>query len=166
MDAVVVYESLWGNTAAIASAIAEGIGERAVALPAGEATADIVADAKLIVAGAPLLGFQLPTAEMRANIARTESGGPTPPDVSGPSMREWIDALPPSNARCCGFETRIWWSPGSAAKKISALLRAKGLGCAGPDQKFIVTGRCGPLKSGEIERALAWGRALSAELDR
>jgi len=28
MKAIVVYESLWGNTAAIARAIAEGIGDK------------------------------------------------------------------------------------------------------------------------------------------
>ncbi len=28
MKAVVVYESLWGNTAAVASAVAAGLGER------------------------------------------------------------------------------------------------------------------------------------------
>jgi flavodoxin len=32
MKAIVVYESLWGNTTAIASAIAEGIGPEARAL--------------------------------------------------------------------------------------------------------------------------------------
>ena len=32
MKAIVVYESLWGNTAAIARAIAEGIGPEARAL--------------------------------------------------------------------------------------------------------------------------------------
>jgi hypothetical protein len=165
MDAVVVYESLWGNTAAVAKAIAEGIGgERAAALSTAEATPDRVAGVKLIVAGAPLLGFQLPTPEMRANIARTETRAPEPADVSGPSVREWIGALEPSEARCCGFETRIWWSPGSAAKTISALLREKGLGSAGPDQKFLVTGRYGPLKDGELERARAWGATLGGLL--
>ena len=39
MKAVVVYESHWGNTAAVARAVAEGIGPDAMALNTDEATA-------------------------------------------------------------------------------------------------------------------------------
>ena len=46
MKAVVVYESLWGNTAAVARAIAEGIGPQAQALCTDEASADVVAPAE------------------------------------------------------------------------------------------------------------------------
>ena len=61
MKAIVVYESLWGNTAAVARAIAEGIGPEATAMPTDAATGGIVADADLIVAGAPVHAFNLPT---------------------------------------------------------------------------------------------------------
>jgi len=50
MKAIVVYESLWGSTAAIARAIAEGIGPEAQALSTAEAAADVVASADLVVA--------------------------------------------------------------------------------------------------------------------
>ena len=53
MKAVVVYESLWGNTAAIARAIAEGLGPGAEALTTDAASAGAVAEADLIVTGAP-----------------------------------------------------------------------------------------------------------------
>jgi len=43
MKTVVVYESLWGNTAAIARAIAEGIGQGALALSTAEARAQPLA---------------------------------------------------------------------------------------------------------------------------
>ena len=58
MKAVVVYESLWGNTAAIARAIAAGLGPEAKALSTAEATPDILAGAVLgaIVA---LVGLQM-----------------------------------------------------------------------------------------------------------
>jgi len=59
MKAIVVYESMWGNTAAIARAIAEGIGPEARALSTAEATAEVTAGADLIVAGAPLHSFRL-----------------------------------------------------------------------------------------------------------
>ena len=68
MKALVVYESLWGNTAAVARAIAAGLGPEAQALSTAEATKDIVAGADLIVAGSPLFAFQLPTDKIRETI--------------------------------------------------------------------------------------------------
>lgn len=68
MKVIVIYESHWGNTAAIARAIAEGIGPEAQAMSTAEATAEVVAGADLIVAGSPLLGFTLPTEGMLKNI--------------------------------------------------------------------------------------------------
>ena len=161
MKSVVVYESLWGNTAAIARAIASGIGDGARALSTGEATPDAVAGADLIVAGAPLLGFSLPTESMRDSIRTNPGNQATPPDLSCPSMRSWLESLAPGTGRGASFETRIWWSPGSAAKTIAEHLSASGFVCADKGGRFIVTGRYGPLKDGEIERAKAWGAALA-----
>jgi hypothetical protein len=162
MKAVVVYESLWGNTASVARAIAEGIGPDSSALTTGEAVGTAIEGADLIVAGAPLLGFNLPTEDMRATIAK--GGNTPPPDLSHPSMRSWLASVPAGSGRCCGFETRIWWSPGSSAKKISESLRSKGYSAAGKDERFIVTGKYGPLKEGELERARRWGARLADSL--
>ena len=161
MSTLVVYESLWGNTAAIACAIAEGIGANARALSTTDATPELVSAARLIVAGAPLLGFTLPTEEMRATIGKGEPKAPTRPDLSHPSMRAWIAEMPSADAGFVTFETRIWWSPGSAAKNIAKLLAERGLKPVATPQKFIVTGRYGPLKDGEIERARQWGAELA-----
>jgi hypothetical protein len=163
MKAVVVYESLWGNTAAIAKAIAEGLGEGATALSTSAADTAALAGADLVVAGAPILGFSLPTDQMRAGIASNPGTGPTP-NVSDPSMRSWTGALPRGSARFATFETRIWWSPGSAAKSIAEALEAKGYRPAAAPEKFIVKGKYGPLKVGELDRARAWGAALAETL--
>lgn len=61
MKAVVVYESLWGNTAAIARAIAEGLGPGVQALSTAQASGAAISGAGLIVAGAPVVGFRLPS---------------------------------------------------------------------------------------------------------
>lgn len=50
MNAVVVYESLWGNTAAVAKAIAEGLGPDVPALATDEATEGALRGVDLIVA--------------------------------------------------------------------------------------------------------------------
>ena len=62
MDAIVVYESLWGNTAEVARAVAEGLGPGARALRVDEAGPADAAAAELIVAGAPVFGFKLSSA--------------------------------------------------------------------------------------------------------
>lgn len=164
MKAVVVYESLWGNTAAIAKAIAEGIGPGVKALTTDEATANAIAGANLIVAGSPLLGFSLPTDKIRADIGKNEGSRDNPPDLAHPSIRSWLDALPAGNGRAAAFETRIWWSPGSAAKKILKKLENSGYKGSAAPEKFIVTGKYGPLKEGELERARAWGAELATSL--
>jgi flavorubredoxin len=159
MKAVVVYESLWGNTAAIARAVAEGMGEGAVALSTREATPERMEGVDLIVAGAPVLGFSLPTEEMRENIRKQPQGRPA--DLSSPALRTWLDALPAGSGRGAAFETRIWWSPGGSTKTILAKLADAGYRTEGKGERFIVTGRRGPLKDGEIERAKAWGASLA-----
>jgi flavorubredoxin len=160
MKAIVVFESHWGNTAAVARAIAEGIGPDAQALSTAEATGAAIAGVDLIVAGSPLLGFSLPTESMLKNIAATADKDPTPPDLSHPSMRSWLESLPPGSARAAAFETRIWWSPGSAAKAILKRLEALGYRPIGKAQRFVVEGKYGPLRAGELERAKAWGVQL------
>lgn len=161
MNALVVYESLWGNTAQVARAIAEGIGPQARALPADEATAQLMAQADLIVAGAPLLGFNLPTEQMRTSIAHDPAHAGHPPDLAHPAMRSWLEGLPRRDGAFATFETRIWWSPGSSAKRIAAALRALGYQQIAAPQRFLVTGKYGPLKAGELERAKTWGAALA-----
>jgi hypothetical protein len=104
MKAVVVYESLWGNTAAIARAIAEGIGSGTPALSTAEATPEALAGVDLIVAGAPLLGFSLPTEQMRASIANNpREKPPTPADLSAPAVRTWLETVPAGTGRSAGF---------------------------------------------------------------
>lgn len=126
-----------------------------------EATAALLAGVDLIVAGSPLLGFNLPTEAMLKNIAATAHKDPTPPDLSHPSMRSWLESLPPGSACVAAFETRIWWSPGSATKAILKRLQALGYRPAGKGERFIVEGKYGPLRGGELERAKAWGVALA-----
>jgi flavodoxin len=159
--AIVVYESLWGNTAAIARAIAEGIGPEARAISTAEATAAVTANADLIVAGAPLHAFRLSTDKIRDTLAtKKDEKAPTPPDLSHPSMRTWLDSLPKGKGKASAFETRFKWSPGSAAGSIMRRLKRAGYTKAAKPQKFLVKGVYGPLKDGELERAKTWGGEL------
>jgi hypothetical protein len=161
VKAVVVYESFWGNTAAIARAIAEGLGSEVRALSTSEASGKAMADADLIVAGAPVLGFQLPTDGMRESIAKNPGGAPRAPDISHPSMRSWLAALPAGHGRFATFETGLRWSPGGATSAIARGLETAGYRQVVKGQRFVVKGKFGPLRDGELEKARQWGVELA-----
>src|SRR6185436_14203047 len=84
MKVIVVYESHYGNTAAVAKAIAQGFGPDAQALTTDEAEPTLVAEADLVVAGAPVMAFGLPSDKMLATMPGDEKA-PSPPDMSHPS---------------------------------------------------------------------------------
>jgi hypothetical protein len=165
MNAVVVYESLWGNTAAVAGEIAEGLGHGARALSTAEATAEAMAGVDLIVAGSPVLGFKLPTEQMRRG-ARDNPGGrpPRPADLSHPSMRSWLDGLPAGHGRSAAFDTQVRGPFGKAAPTIAEALEAAGYERLADPMGFVVKGKFGPLRKGELERAREWGRELAARV--
>ena len=161
MKALVVYESLWGNTAAVARAIAAGLGSGARACSTAEATPEVLAGADLIVAGAPLFAFRLPTDDIRETIRRKAATFPKAPDLAHPALRTWLEKLPPGQGRCAAFETRIWWSPGGATGAILKGLKQAGYAPLAWGKRFRVAGMYGPLKSGEEARARAWGEHLA-----
>ena len=164
MNALVVYESLWGNTAAVAHAIAEGIGHGALALSTAEATAQRIADADLIVAGSPILGFTLPSEKMRSDMGSVLPPTAPKPDLSHPSMRSWLNTLPVGKSRFATFETRVKGPWGNSVKAIAKGLTASGrdsVDGASTSMAFIVTGKYGPLRDGELDRAREWGRQLA-----
>ena len=165
MRAIVVYESHWGNTEAVARAIGEGIGPDTAILTTDAATPAIVAGADLVVAGAPTMAFRLPTEAMLKQVA-DDPKAPTPGDVSHPSLRAWLDELPGQPVRRIGcseaaFETALHWSPGGAKGTIDTALKRLGYRRAAKPMRFFVEGSYGPLRDGELERARAWGAALA-----
>jgi flavorubredoxin len=164
MKAIVVYESLWGNTAAIARAIADGLGPEARALHTDEAVAAEITSADLIVAGAPVMAFRLPTDAIRASVA-TDGDAPSVADLAHPSMRAWLGSLPTGTGRAAVFETRISWSPGGSTGAISKSLQRAGYRLVGRPVKFVVKGKYGPLRDGELERARKWGAELAQAIE-
>ena len=164
MNAVVVYESLWGNTAGVARAIADGLGPGARALTTAEADPSAVAAAQLIVAGAPVLGFKLPTEQMREGLRRNPGKAPFPPDLSHPSMRAWLGALAAGAGWAAAFDTQVRGPFGSAGPEIAEALARAGYPALAKPAAFVVKGKFGPLKDGELERARRWGADLAAAL--
>jgi hypothetical protein len=163
MKVIVVYESHWGNTAAVARAIADGFGSEARALTTDEAPPATVAEADLIIAGAPVMAFSLPSDKMLATLAG-DTKAPSPPDVSHDSMRSWLDRLPAGHGRSAEFETGLRWSPGGATGAIGHKLEQAGFRRLAKSRRFVVTGSYGPLREGELERAHHWGTELAAAM--
>lgn len=158
MNALVVYESAWGNTRSVAEAIGEGLAEHAAVavVPAHEASplADIQVD--LLVVGAPTHAFGLPREGTREDAQRR--GGE--PAASG--VREWLDACESISLMVTAFDTHVRHPdlPGHAGKKIAKKLkRLGGRGAADPES-FYVDGYEGPLLPGELDRAREWGAQL------
>jgi len=163
MQAIVVYESHYGNTEAVARAIAEGFGPSARALSTDEATPDVVASADLVVAGSPVMALGLPTDRMIDTI-RTDDRAPVDGDVSHRSMRDWLDSLPDGHGRSASFETKLRWSPGGATGAIDSRFRSHGYRPLAKARKFFVRSPYGPLREGELERARSWGADLAVEV--
>ena len=163
MKVIVVYESHYGNTAAVARAIADGFGPEAQVLDTDEASPTVVVDADMIVAGAPVMAFNLPSDRMLATMAGDKKA-PTPPELSHASMRSWLDGLAAGRGRFAAFETGLRWSPGGATGAIDDKLERAGFRRLARSRRFVVKGSYGPLRDGELERAKEWGSELAAAM--
>jgi len=143
MRILVVYDSMYGNTEAIAKAIVAALGADARAMRAPDATPSALEGVDLLVVGAP-----------------THGGRPMP------SVQAFIDRLTDlKGLRVAFFDTRSEGKFarmfGEAATRGAESLKAKGAVPVGTAEGFFVKGKKGPLKEGELERAAAWARAVA-----
>jgi hypothetical protein len=164
MHAMVVYETVWGNTELLAREIAEGMGADTVdVVDAASAPPAIEDDVDLLVVGGPTHAFSMSTASTRES-ARQQ--GATRIPAGG--IREWIERLstPTSSVPVATFDTRVVSPrlPGSAAKKAMKRLVALGFRPAVKPETFGVHGYSGPVADGELERARQWGRTIAGAL--
>jgi Flavodoxin len=160
--ALVVYESMFGNTEAIARAIAGG-------LSAGSEVrvTDVVgappnlAEFDLLVVGAPTHAFGLSRPQTRSDAGKR---GARADAAQGRGVREWLAAIDSDSVAAttaATFDTRVRRPrlPGSAARAARRRLHRLGF-CVLPARSFWVTGTPGPLADGELERARRWGEQL------
>jgi flavodoxin len=166
MKALVVYESMYGNTRAVAEAIAEGLGGSPVRAvhEAGEAPEQ----RDLLVVGGPTHMHGLTTALSRrlAAEAAKEDGHATlePGATAELGLRGWLrDLVPCEGVRAAAFDTRLDRSAvltGTAARGIARRLRQRDYEVVATES-FLVEDAEGPLEDGELERARAWGEQLA-----
>jgi hypothetical protein len=162
MKALIVYESLWGNTEQVARAItkelARGMGVEIVPVDSAPRS---VEDCQLLIVGGPTHAFSMTRATTRQG-AVTHNGAPSAPEQG---IREWLSSLPqsPGGILATTFDTRVDSPrlPGSAARAAKQELRSLGFDILTKQESFYVHGYAGPLVDGELDRATAWAATIS-----
>jgi flavorubredoxin len=162
MKALVVYESMFGNTKQVASAIADGMRPwvDVDVVDAADAPAP-GSDITLIVAGGPTHAFSMSRARTRADAI--QRGAQRSAGAAG--LREWLGAQSSvAHQRIATFDTRLAKSrhfPGSAARAAARLAHRHGHETVASPHTFWVRDTKGPLLVGELDRAREWGRELA-----
>ncbi len=173
MRALVVFESMFGNTHLVAERVALGLGSAGEARVASvaEATPDALAGIDLLVVGGPTHVHGMTSGRTRQaareQAAEPGSGVTLDPDAEGPGLREWFDGLAlPDGCRAAAFDTRMHGPPvvtGRASRGIAKRLERHGAALVLPPESFLVD-RENHLDAGEAERAEAWGADLARAL--
>jgi hypothetical protein len=164
MRALVVFESMFGNTEAIAKAIGDGLssGMDVDVVEVGAAPTTI-AGVALLVVGGPTHAFSMSKPVTRQSAAEQAK---RPLVSTNGGIREWLASLEGGSAATAAtaFDTRADKPrlPGSAAHAAERRLRRLGFGVAARAESFYVAGVEGPLIEGEIERAREWGANLGS----
>jgi flavodoxin len=155
MKALIVYDSVFGNTEQIAQAIGNALGSQAEVntLRVGDVKPEQLMGLDVLIVGSPTRGFR-----------------PTP------AISNLLKSIPKNGlegVKVAAFDTRISMNDidsrilpplvkvfGYAAKPIADRLKKGGGELVIPPEGFFVEGTEGPLKEGELERAADWAKQI------
>ena len=160
--ALIIVESYFGNTRAIAEAVTAGLldgGAEAQVVDVSQAPSTLPADLDLLVLGAPTHNRGLPTATSRAKACEQKGTR-----GSSHGIGEWLGSTAlPASLNVSAFDTVVsrGWLSGSAAKAIAKALRRHQGRETTSVRSFVVTASKGPLAGGEETDARSWGRKLA-----
>ena len=147
VKALIVYDSLFGNTKQIADAISGVLNAECV--KGDVVTAEHLDDVSFLVIGSPTHGGQYTEA-----IKAFFEGYPN--DLFKGLKAVAFDTRTSTHI----LRFRVENIFGFAANKIAKTLTKKGAILVADPEGFIVNGRKGPLKEGELERAINWIQTL------
>lgn len=154
MNIIIVYDSIYGNTAKIAEAIAAELrGTNNVTSMTVQDTKDLnLSDVDLLIVGSPTRGFNA-TPQISEFIAGLTS---IPASVSAAvfDTRLDLDTVHPLPLRW------VMGVGGYASARMASAMQDLGIQMRGTPAGFCVMGAEGPLKEGEIQRAHAWAADL------
>jgi flavodoxin I len=146
MKALIVYDSVYGNTEKIARAIAEAINppDEVKVLQASEANPSELASIGLLILGSPTHGGR-PTQAVQEFLNKV-----TQPSLEGINVAAFDTRI----------QTKLVGVFGYAAGRIANNLKKKGGTLIASPEGFFVKGGQGPLKEGELERAAGWVKGI------
>ena len=172
MRAVIVYESMFGNTHAVADAVGRGLEPmlEVVVVSLAEAGRDRLGDADLLVVGGPthFHGMSRPSSRKWAAGIAAKASNDLVLDraAEGPGVRDWLTSLGHGDTKVAAFDTRfngLASFTGRASKAISRKLRKHGFEVVAKPESFLVDSKH-HLEPGEEARAEEWGKRLAASV--
>ena len=172
MRAMVVYESMFGNTRVIADAIAKGLEPVGivVVVPVPEAGHEMLADVDLLVVGGPTHFHGMSRTRTRkwaaATAQKPKNDLVLDRDAQGPGVSDWLRSLGHGHTKVAAFDTRFRGPAvlrGRASRVISRKLRRHGFEVVLKPESFFVTLQ-NQLEPGEEARAQEWGNRLAASV--
>jgi len=170
MRAVVVYESMYGNTRAVAEAIGEGLRSAyaVTVVPVARAGPELLDGATLLVVGGPTHahGMSRPRSRQAAVDTAAKPGSTVTVEdgAAGVGVREWLRSLGHLNLLGVAYDTRFKAPAaftGRASNGITRELGRHGVHLVARPQSFFAT-KENRLRTGEADRARQWGAELAA----
>jgi len=155
MKALIIYDSVFGNTEKIAQAISSSLGskENVETLRVSEVRPEKLIGLELLIVGSPTRVF-IPTKAIMNFLNKIPLNGLKGVKVAAFDTRiSTVDA----NSRLLNILVKLF---GYAAKPIADRLEKKEGSLVIPPEGFFVKDSEGPLKDGELERAADWAKLI------
>jgi flavodoxin len=155
MNALIIYDSFFGNTEQVAQAIADALDAQAEVNM--HRVADVqptqLADLDLLIVGSPTRAFS-PSPDIKTFLKGLSGHALDGVSVAAfdtrVSLEDVDSAILPPMVKLFGY----------AAEPIAKQLKRKGGDLALSPEGFFVNGTEGPMKEGELERAATWARQI------
>ncbi|MFZ2172997.1 MAG: flavodoxin domain-containing protein [Rhodococcus sp. (in: high G+C Gram-positive bacteria)] len=172
MRALVVYESMYGNTRHVAEAIARGMGPTGEVrtVPVSHAPDEDLSGFDLVVVGGPTHVHGMSRESTRHSAVEAakdpDSALEVEPDAESEGVRDWLASLEPVGGKAAAFDTRIdapAMLTGRASKGIGRKLRHLGFELVVDPESFLVD-KESKLEPGEEDRAEQWGRSVAEQV--
>jgi flavodoxin len=145
MKALVIYDSIYGNTKKIAETVASELGKGVKTVTVSDFSKKDLTGLDLLVVGSPILAFR-PSEKTGKFLAGLSVG-----QLKG--------------IKATAFDTRVRiFFHGDAAKKITESLKNAGAEIVAEPCGFIVEGREGPLANDAVAKAKEWAASIKAKI--